>query len=324
MPRVMFDRPLHEKARAMLSEGAEIIECFEKNLAELKKVLKNVDGAICSAAFKIDEDDIACAVRLKVIGRPGVGYDSVDVAGATRQGVPVVYAPDGPTESVAEHVLALMIMLAKKIRLLDWALREQGDFSIRTRITGTELYGRTLGIVGAGRIGGRVAEMAYQALNMNILVYDPYFSATPPGCRYRRVNDLHDLLREADVVSIHSPLNEKTRGMIGRAEFAAMKSGALFINTSRGPVVDESALVEALGKEVIGGAGLDVYAQEPPDKDNPLFRLENTVLTPHCSSFTDGGQLKMGMDVVQGVLDVLHGREPRFLVNPEVWPQRRR
>lgn len=325
MAAVLIDRPLHEEALSLLSSQVEVVSIFDDNREKLEEAIKRVEGIICSAALKIGQREIGLGKNLKVLGRPGVGYDSVDIKAATEAGIPVVYTPDGPTESVAEHVIGMMILLAKRINLVEKAFREKGDFGIRTRVTGTELMGKTLGLVGAGRIGRRTAEIAGLGLKMNILLYDPYLKAgsLKVPWEYRQVSDLEELLGESDFVSLHVPATPETRKLIGEAQLKKMKKTAYLINTARGSIVDEPALVEALKTGVIAGAGLDVFEKEPPDKDNPLLTLDNLVLTPHLSSFTEDGKRKMGVTVVEGVLDVLKGRKPEFLVNPEVWNRRR-
>jgi len=325
MNKILIDRPLHKDAFKLLSENAEVIEIYDDNREKIVQALETVDGVICSAALRMGKQEISIGRNLKVIGRPGVGYDSVDIEAATAAGIPVVYTPDGPTESVAEHVIAMMLILAKKINIVEKSLRNKGDFGIRTRVTGIELQGKTLGLIGAGRIGKRTAEIAASGLGMNILIYDPYakIDNTTNSWNFTQVNDVRTLLEKADVVSIHIPFTEKTKNFMGEEEFNTMKKTAFFINTARGGVVDEAALIKALNEGVIAGAGLDVYEKEPTDPDNPLFFMDNTVVTPHLSSFTDDGKRKMGVTVVKGTLDVLSGNHPEFIVNSEVWEKRR-
>jgi D-3-phosphoglycerate dehydrogenase len=325
MSKILIDRPLHKEALQYLAEHAEVIEIYDDNRENIVTALKEVDGAICSAALKMRKEEIALGRNLKVIGRPGVGYDSVDIEAATAAGIPVVYAPDGPTESVAEHVIAMMLMLAKKINIVEKTFRHKGDFGIRTRVTGMELQGKTLGLIGAGRIGKRTSEIAGSGLGMHILIYDPYVTidSTTVTWNFTQVNNVKTLLEKADVVSVHIPLTAKTRNFIGAEEFHLMKKTAFFINTARGGVIDEAALIRALDEGAIAGAGLDVFEKEPTDPDNPLLFMENTVVTPHMSSFTDEGKRKMGVTVVQGTLDVLAGKYPECIVNPEVWEKRR-
>jgi len=324
MRRVLVDRPLHPDALDLLSDNVDVIEIFNDDKEAINTALKTVDGVICSAALKMRKDEIRISENLKVIGRPGVGYDSVDVEESSRQGIPLVYTPDGPTESVAEHVIALMLMCTKSINTVQNALKENGDFGIRTKVTGIEAQGKTLGLVGFGRIGQRAGEIASLGLGMKIVVFDPYLDEKNVSFRkYEKVDTLDELLELSDVVSLHIPFMEKTAGLMGAAEFRKMKKTAFLINTARGGVVDENALIEAIESGEIAGAGLDVYAQEPPEKDNRLFSFDNVVATPHLSSFTYDGKRKMGIGVVQGVLDVLNGKKPEFMVNVEVWDRRR-
>ncbi len=324
MKRVLVDRPLHPDALELLSENVEVIEIFNDDKDAINSALKNVDGVICSAALKMRKAEIRISENLKVIGRPGVGYDSVDVEESSKQGIPLVYTPDGPTESVAEHVIALMLMCTKSINTVQAALKKKGDFGIRTKVTGIEAQGKTLGLVGFGRIGQRAGEIASLGLGMKIVVFDPYLNEKSVSLKkYEKVDTLEELLELSDVVSLHLPFMEKTAGLMGQKEFRKMKKTAFLINTARGGVVDETALIEAIESGEIAGAGLDVYAQEPPEKDNRLFTFDNVITTPHLSSFTYDGKRKMGIGVVQGVLDVLNGKKPEFIVNGEVWDQRR-
>jgi len=283
-----------------------------------------VDGVICSAALKMTAERIGISDSLKVIGRPGAGYDSVDVDAATKKGIPLVYTPDGPTESVAEHVILLMLMCAKKVNSVQDVFKSKGDFGVRTRVTGMELEGKTLGLAGFGRIGRRAGSIASAGIGMNVLVFDPFITSNDLPEGYKLTRDLGELAADSDFISLHMPFNEETRGIFGREMFAKMKPEGVLINTARGGVVDEEAMIDALKDDRIGGAGLDVYGKEPPDPDNPLLKFENVVATPHLSSFTDDGKRKMGVMVVQGVLDVLNGKEPECMVNRDIWNRRRK
>ena len=325
MKKVLIDRPLHADALSLLSESAEVVAIFDDNREKLEKALKEVDGVICSAALKMREREISMGTNIKVIGRPGVGYDSVDVESCSRHRVPLVYTPDGPTESVAEHVIAMMLMAAKQIPVVQKALKEKGDFGIRMKVTGMEVLGKTLGLAGFGRIGKRVGEIAAKGLGMKVLAFDPYLKGRPDtGFEYEIAADLATLTKESDFISLHIPYSPETNKMFGTKEFTAMKKTAVFINTSRGGVVDEAAMIEALRSGGIAAAGLDVFEKEPPEKDNPLFSMENVIVTPHLSSFTEDGKRKMGIAVVEGVLDVFSGKRPQFLVNGEIWETRRK
>jgi phosphoglycerate dehydrogenase-like enzyme len=216
-----------------------------------------------------------------------------------------------------------MLMLAKQMRLADAAIRS-GDFQFRIRVQGSEIMGKTLGIIGGGHIGSSVARTCSGSFEMRVLLYDPYLStAQAAACGGDLCLSLDQVMRESDFVSVHTPLTPETRGLIGEREIGLMKPTAFLINTSRGPVVDEAALTRALQEDRIAGAALDVFEQEPPADDCPLFSLHNVVLTPHMASFTDEGRSRMGITVVEEVLQVLKGEKPRFLVTPDVWERRR-
>ncbi|MCK5199069.1 MAG: hydroxyacid dehydrogenase [Spirochaetales bacterium] len=324
MKKVLVDRPLHREAFELLSKNVEVIEIYDDDRRKIEEALKEVDGVICSAALKMREHQISIAENLKVIGRPGVGYDSVDVEASSKYGIPLVYTPDGPTESVAEHVIALMLMSTKSINIVQKALREDGNFGIRTKVTGIEVENKILGLVGFGRIGQRVGEIASLGLGMKVVVFDPYLNKN--NCTFKDfklLGSLEELLDRSDIVSLHLPFSEATAKLMGKEEFLQMKKSAFLINTARGGVIDEEALIDALENKQIAGAGLDVYVKEPPETDNKLFGFDNVVATPHLSSFTDDGKRKMGVGVVQGVLDVLSGNMPEFIVNGEIWKKRR-
>ena len=323
MKTVLLDNTIHPDALSILQREVTVLPMYDAPLPALRQALSNANAAILSSRFQISQHEIDLATFLEVIGRPGAGVDSVNVEAASIAGIPVVHTPEAPTESVAEHVLCLMLMLAKKMNIAVAALRD-GDFGIRSRLVGSETSGKTLGIVGFGHIGSRVAQMSNLGLNMGVLAYDPYVSeehATSMGATL--YPDLLEMMSQADFVSIHTPLIPQTRGLIGEREIAAMKPTAYLINTSRGPVVDEKALIRALQEGRIAGAGLDVFDPEPPKPDNPLLLMDNVVASPHFSAFTDEGRARMGLGVVRQVLQVLRGERPQHLADPSVWEHRR-
>lgn len=261
--------------------------------------------------------------NLKVLARPGIGVDTIDLAAATARGILVINTPDGPTESTAEHTVALLLAVAKRVTLGDMQLR-RGEIS-RPDLRGTEVRDRVLGVVGYGRIGRRVAEICSQGLKMRVLAYDPYVmesTVVQPGVEI--VNNLAELLAQADVVTLHVPLTLQTRPLLGERELRLMKPGSYLINASRGPVVDEAALIRVLAEGHLAGAGLDVFDPEPPLPDNPLLQMTNVVLTPHIASYTDRGLEAMMHGVIDQILLILQGERPPFLVNPAAWPGRAR
>ncbi|MDQ3696443.1 MAG: phosphoglycerate dehydrogenase, partial [Gemmatimonadota bacterium] len=264
--------PLRDDARFALVERPGL------EGEELARAIAEVDAVIVRSATKITREALADATRLKVIGRAGVGVDTIDVAAATERGIAVLNAPAGNTVSAAELTFALLLALVRRVAAADRSMRD-GKWE-RTKFSGTELYGKTLGLVGAGRIGGEVARRA-RAFEMRVIVYDPYLNEERALALGAELASLDDLLAAADVLSIHVPLTESTAGLIGDRELGLMRPGAMLVNAARGGVVREEALVRALRERRIAGAALDVYEQEPLPADHPLRTLENVVLTPH-------------------------------------------
>jgi D-3-phosphoglycerate dehydrogenase len=319
MKTVLVNKPIHPDALARLSEHARVMTPYTASYEALLELLPQVHGLVHCAGLYMGAAEMDVAERLAIISRHGAGVDIVDVAAATQRGIPVAFTPYGPTESTAEHALTLLLATARRLPQLDQAVRE-GNFYIRDRVVGRELEGKALGVVGFGRIGQRLAEMCRDALHMAVYVYDPYLTAEAvAACGATRVADLQELAGRVDVLSIHVPLTEETRHLVGRAVIFSLKPGAILINTSRGPVVEEAALVEALEAGHLSGAGLDVYDPEPPLPDNPLFCMEQVALTPHLSSFTEEGRRRMGLMAVDNLLCALRGEKPPHLANPEVW-----
>ncbi|MEA3340818.1 MAG: hydroxyacid dehydrogenase [Chloroflexota bacterium] len=323
MKTVLVNKPIHTVALERLREKVEVLTPFKASYDELMGLLPDARGVVLCAGLNMGPAEMDQAVQLEVIGRHGAGVDIVDVEAATERGIPVTFTPYGPTESTAEHALMLMLAVARRLPQLDRAVRG-GDFHIRDRVMGQELEGKALGIVGFGRIGKRLAEICREGLHMAIYFFDPYVEAeTAEECQATQIDDIVELAGVVDILSIHSPLTDKTRRLVGREAIQALGPDAILVNASRGPVVDEAALIEALESGHLGGAGLDVYDSEPPAPDNPLFQMDQVALTPHLASFTDEGRQRMGLMAVEEVLRVLRGEKPLNLANPEVWEHRR-
>lgn len=275
------------------------------------------DAVLAGGGLQYDEEVFKSAGgKLKIVSRVGVGYDNIDVEAATRYGVMVTNTPGVMAESVAEHTILLMLATAKNLTLADKEARE-GIWEW-AKYRGTELWSKTLGQIGLGRIGYLVAKKARAAFNMQILVYDPYISEERILSVGEKSTDIESLLKQSDVVSINTPLTEETHHLIGENEFKTMKKSAVLINTGRGPIVDEEALIHALQTGDIAKAGLDVFEEEPPKGDNPLFQMDNVVLTPHQASNTDTGVESMFMAAAQNVIEALNEKRPRYLLNEEV------
>jgi D-3-phosphoglycerate dehydrogenase len=280
----------------------ELIESTGLTGSDLQDALAGVDGVIIRSTTTLDRDALAGAERLRVIGRAGVGVDNIDVAAATERGIAVFNAPSGNTTSAAELTLALTLAVMRKVPAADRSMREGGWD--RKQFRGAELYGKTLALIGAGRIGGEVARRA-KAFGMRVIAYDPFLQDE----RARQLSitslSLQDALKEGDVISLHVPLTDATEGLIGADQLALMKPTAVIVNAARGGVLDETALVDALREGRIAGAALDVYSSEPLPADHPLRTVETAVLTPHIGAATTEAQHNVAFEVAEAVRDAL-------------------
>jgi D-3-phosphoglycerate dehydrogenase len=299
----------------LLRSECELLGPWTGGTEPVAEMLARADGVIVRLV-RIGEPEFAAAPRLKVVAKHGVGLDAIDVATATARKIQVVFTPEANANSVAEHALTLMLALAKRIVPAARMIGE-GRFADRNRHEGIELAGRTLGVIGLGRIGARVAEIARNGFGMEVLGYDPFLPAEALRPAVRRVALLDELLAKADVISLHVPLTAETNKLFDASTLARLKPGCIIINTSRGAVIDEPALAAALEAGTIAGAGLDVFEKEPLPADHPLCTAPNALLTPHISSNTAESLDRMAVDAAQGVLDVLAGRRPKYLVNPD-------
>ena len=269
--------------------------------------------------FHVDQDLLRRAPNLLIVSSNGAGFDPVDVDACTAAGVLVVNQSGGNANSVAEHALGMLLTLSKRILEADRALRRDPNVN-RNALMGTEAQGKTIGIVGLGNVGRRIAELCKGLLHMKVLAYDPYLTATEMAARGGGKVELDELLRRSDYVSISCPLNKDNRGMIGAREFALMQPHAYFITTARGFIHDETALADALRNKLIAGAGLDVWAKEPPPPDHPLLQFDNVLASPHTAGVTKEARINMGRIAAEQLLDALDGKRPPRLINPEVWP----
>ena len=324
-PNIWLDFPIHPEAMRMLRDGAEVSGPFpDLDAPEVWSALREADGAVISSRPKCDGLWMDRAPRLRVLARSGIGYDNVDVNAATARGICVVNTPEAPTEPTAEQAIAFILMLARRIKESDRALSE-GRWLSRPELEGTEVLGKTLGVIGLGRIGGRVAEVFSRGLKMRVVAYDPYIAdARFPAKGAEKISSLDEILPQADFVTLHCPATTETRGMANRDFFARMKRGSFFVNTARGAVVVEADLFQALKSGHLSGAALDVFEEEPTPPDNPLLRLPNVVLSPHAASNSVEGNWRMNTGAASEALAVLRDRRPQWLVNPEVWELRRR
>ena len=316
MPRVLISDPIAQEGIDLLRSAAEVEVHTKLPPAELIKMLPEYDGLVVRSETKVTAEAVEAGIRLQVIGRAGVGVDNIDLEAATRRGIAVVNAPTGNTIAAAEHAIALMLSLARHIPQASASLSRgewrRGDFM------GVEVRNKALGIVGLGRVGSEVAKRA-AGFEMRLLAYDPFVA--PEYARHLGVElvPMAKLLKESDFITLHTPLAEGTKHLIGKAELAKMKSGVRLINAARGGLIDEAALLKALEEGSVAGAALDVLAQEPPG-DTPLVVHPRVIVTPHLGGSTAEAQSEVAREVAEQVLDVLANRPARFTVNMPFMP----
>lgn len=315
--KVLIVQPIAQEGIDLLKEaGLGIKELSDTSIENIKKEIKDVDAMLVRTA-EIPAEVLEKAEELKVIGKHGIGVDNIPVEEATKRNIAVVNTPESNLEPVAEHAIVFMINCGKKILKADKALR-QGHFEVREKYIGTHLADKTLGLIGIGKIGSLVSEKAINGFQMKVQAYDPYIKPQDSPEKVEVTDDLYKVLRSSKFVSIHCPLNESTRGLVGKKELEAMQDDAYLINTARGGVIKEENLITALEDGEIAGAALDTFSKEPPEPDNPLFEMDNVVVTPHMAALTEGAMIKMATHSAQGIIDVLNGVKPTWPVNEKV------
>lgn len=322
MYKIWFERDVPQAYESLFADVAVGI-CPGDRVGEDPYHLLEQAQAVLAGGRRYDSAAMDRAPHLLVISRTGIGYDTVDVAAATQRGIAVVNAPDAPTIPTAETALALLLNVARSVKQIENDMRraqERGQkLSAWDVYVGIELAGKRLGLVGLGRIGSHVARVG-AALGMRVAAYDPHVSAERyEQLQVARADSLADLLGNSHVISLHLPLNEETQNFMNAERFAQMKRGAIFVNVSRGKLVDEAALAAALDSGHLFGAGLDVTRVEPPLADNPLLRRDNVVITPHIGGASVLGRRRLFEHAMAQILQVLRGERPPQLINAEVW-----
>lgn len=309
--RILVCDPLADEGLQLLEEIGQVDCQFNLTEAQLVKAAAETDAIVVRSGTQITGPVIEAAQRLKVIARAGVGVDNIDVTAATHRGILVVNCPTANTIAAAEHTIALLMAAARNIPQANRALRA-GKWE-RRRFMGRQISGKTLGIVGLGKIGSQVARRA-RGLGMKIMAYDPYVAPEYAASVSVQLGSLAEVLMEADFVTIHTALTDETRGLIGAQQLSLMKPGAIIINCARGGIVDEPALREALQNGTIRGAALDVFAggSEPAPE---LIALDNLIATPHLGASTTEAQINVAVDAARQVVEVLKGQPPRWPVN---------
>ena len=314
-PSVLLVQSIHPKYHKVLAKRCRIVKPIGFSEDELCESIRDVDAILIRTKGCVSARVIAAARNLKVIARHGVGLDHIDLHAAEQRGLPVVYTPAGSLTAVAEHTWMMILSMAKRARIMDNAVRIC-DYEQRSRGENYQVEGKTLGVLGLGRIGTRVAEIAKAGFRMNVLYTDIVkYAAKERRLKARKVS-LKQLLQRSDVLTIHVPLTRLTRGMIGRKEIAQMRSHAYLLNCARGAVLDTVAAAKALKAGRLGGVGVDVFDPEIPPASHPLLKFDNAILSPHNAAQTEEARLNYGT-VVLDLLRVLDGKKPKFLAVPE-------
>ncbi len=319
MPKVLVSDPIDQSGIDIISQVAQVDVKTGLPAEELVKIIPEYDALMIRSGTKVTKEIIEAATELKIIGRAGVGVDNVDVPAATRKGIVVVNSPEGNTIAAAEHALAMMLSMSRHVPEANQSVIS-GKWD-RKKFIGVEVYKKTLGVVGLGKIGSHVAKVA-KAMGMKILAYDPFISterADQLGCN---LVDMDLLIQESDYITLHIPKTDETYHSINAEAFAKMKPTARIINCARGGIIDEAALAEAIKAGKIAGAAIDVYENEPLEADSPLRELgQKIVMTPHLGASTAEAQVNVAIDVAEQIRDVLLGLPARSAVNiPGMYP----
>ena len=318
--KILISDPLSKEGMEILEKesGIEVILGAEFSPAELKEKIKDASALIVRSRTKVTRDLIEAGGALKVIGRAGVGVDNVDVEAATDHGVIVMNSPGANTISTAEHTIGMLLALSRNIPQGHLSLKEKGKWE-RSKFLGVELRGKTLGIIGLGRIGSEVAKRAI-AMEMRCIACDPFISPERAKKHGIELLDMKEFLPQADFITVHTPLTDEARHLLGRKEFEAMKEGVRIINCARGGIVDEATLYDAMKAGKVAGAALDVYEREPPTNSR-LLTMEGIIATPHIGASTKEAQQMVGVEIAQQVADALKGGIVRNAVNiPSIEP----
>lgn len=308
---------LHKAGLGVLNtaDGLTINAPGKMSRDDVKAVIGEADAMIVRSGTTADAELLEMATKLRVIVRAGVGVDNIDLTTATQKGIVVMNAPQGNTIATAEHTLALMLALARHIPQAQQSMLE-GRWD-RKKYTGTELRGKTLGLIGFGRVGQAVAQRA-QAFEMTVVAHDPFIPVDIASARNVELLSMDDLLARADYISLHAIVTDETRGLISTLNIEKMKDGVRIINAARGALINDADLADAIKSGKVAGAALDVYAKEPPPEDHPLVGLEGVIDTPHLGASTVEAQEAVGVEAAQKTLDALLKQEYRDVVNRDV------
>lgn len=322
---VLLPQPIEQGAVEILEAGGlEILTAADPKPETVAPLLRSAHAVVLRTGIRMTRELLAGAPQLWTISRTGAGVDNVDLAAATELGIIVTSSIGANTTSVVEHALALILALHKQLPLMDREVRA-GNFGIRYKNLSRDLRGRTLGVLGFGRIGSTVGQACHQSLGMQVLASDRYLGqeARESFGSWVEFTGEEELFRRSDVITVHIPLTGETQELVNRRLLALMRPGAFLVNTSRGGVVNQADLVQALQERSIAGAGLDVFEQEPPPEGSPLLALDNVILTPHAAALTAECVLRMATSAAERVVKLFQGRRPANVANPEVLSQER-
>ncbi|NOZ75663.1 MAG: hypothetical protein GXO90_09905 [FCB group bacterium] len=315
-PLVLITDPLDPKGIQILENAGLKVGIFtDKTGPEYEAARSQASGWIVRSGTRLTEKELENAPALKVIGRAGVGVDNVDLEAATRRGIPVMNTPDVNTTSVAEHTIALMLALSRHIPQANASLM-RGEWD-RSRWIGTEIYGKTLGIIGLGKIGREVARRS-EAFGMHLLGFDPFIQPSDLNNLNISLTNLETVFSDSDFITLHIPMNNRTRGLIGSAELKSMKPTCRLINVARGGIVDENALADALNSGIIAGAAIDVFENEPLARSHPLRGTDHCILTPHLGASTVEAKLAVSLQICAAIKKALLDKTFDHVVNPSV------
>jgi len=313
MTKVLITDPIDQTGIDILSKVAQVDQKIGISNSELASIIKDYDALMIRSGTQVTEEIINSSIKLRIIGRAGVGVDNVDVKAAKQKGVLVVNSPGGNTIAAAEHTIAMMLALSRNIPIANSSTL-LGKWE-RKKFVGNELYKKKLGVVGLGKIGAHVAKVA-NALGMEVYGYDPFVSTERAQQIQVKLSELEDLFQQSDYVTLHLPRTPETENLVNMEVLKNMKSSSKLINCARGGLIDEEALAEALNKSLIAGAAIDVFSKEPLESNSPLLKVEkNLILTPHLGASTREAQENVAVDVAEQIRDVLLGLSARTAVN---------
>jgi len=310
--KILVADPVSDQGVAILQKEHQVDVKLKLSADELVKIIPEYDALVVRSETKVTKAVIAVADNLKVIGRAGVGVDNIDVEAATKKGIIVLNAPEGNTIAATEHTMAMMLALARNIPQAHQSLKE-GQWQ-RSKFVGVEMRGKTLGVLGMGRIGSGVAKRAL-AMEMKVLAYDPFINVEAAKALDIELVELDEVLAAADFITLHLPLTSETKYLLNKQTISKLKPGVRIVNCARGGVIDETALAEAIGQGVVAGAAIDVFEKEPVEQTNPLLDLDKVVLTPHLGASTAEAQVGVAVDVAWGILAALRGEPVTTAVN---------